>query len=68
MKRFLPLVLLLVLTAVSCTKDLYPVSVGEKVGYINGSGETVIEAIYDKGDTFTEGFALVSQDETLRRS
>ncbi len=39
--------------------------IGEKTGYINHSGQIVIEPLFDYGGDFSAGLAAIAQDEKL---
>lgn len=59
-------VLFIFLANFSCynlpSEDLYSIQIGDKFGYITYSGELVINPIYDKASSFSEGLASVKKD------
>lgn len=65
-KTFTVLILFILFTNLSCystsTENLYPIQIGDKFGYISYSGELVINPIYDRAYSFSEGLASVKKD------
>ncbi len=62
------IILLFLVTTLSCSEKealkfpekLYPIEVNEKYGYINVTGEKVIDALFDEARDFNDSFAIVT--------
>ena len=52
-------IILFSVTAKAQKSDLFPIKKEGKWGYINSSGELVVEAIYENACSFNEGYAVV---------
>ncbi len=51
-------------TVMLSDEDLHPVGVGDKMGYIDGSGIMVIEPLFQRAETFSEGLGRAGAGES----